>query len=742
MPISFGASLAAMIAAGIVAQQPATNRTDSTTDAFTLTPPSTTQKTNAQNAATRNLSPTTQQDQAAADPLEPGQLGKVTVNSDLDLARDQIAPSLGAVTYNIGPREIQSIPGGENASFQQVLIRAPGVVQDSFGQEHVRGEHANLTYRVNGVFLPEPLNGFGQELDTRLIQSVTLIDGALPAQFGFHTAGIVDVTTKTGSTLNHNELSLYGGSYDTIEPSIQFGGTDGKLDYFFVGSYNHNSLGIENPTPSHSPIHDYTDQERFFGYLSYRLDDTSRISLFANASNSQFSIPNTEGLTPAFTLAGSGPRDSAGLNESQNEQEYYTVVSYQKTEEDYSFQLSAFSRYGQLAFDPDRNGDLIFQGVSSAVYNNFTTNGLQLDSSYRLRSDHTLRAGFQVDYTYANLNSNTGVFPVDADGNATSTTPTFFSDHTDNQATESGVYLQDEWKINPSLTLNYGARYDRFDASFDTEQQLSPRVNLVYKIDEQTTAHVGYARYFVPPPTQNTELGSIQQFDGTTNGPGNFGTDPSKVERSNYYDIGISRQITKPWLVSIDGFYKDARNLVDLGQFGEAVILSPFNYRRAKVYGAELATTYKVGGLSLFGNGAWVETRAHDIDSQQFQIDNDELAFIVDHDIKLDHQAEFAGSAGASYAWKNDMVYADFLFATGLRTGFANTGQVQAHYPVNVGYQHIFHLDDDRHAVRFRVDVVNVFDQKYEIRDGGGIGVGAAQFGQRLSAYAGISYEF
>ncbi len=71
----------------------------------------------------------------------------------------QIAPSLGASTYTQTPAQIQNIPGGANAPFQQVLLRAPGVVEDSFGQEHVRGEHANLTYRINGVLLPQPLSG-------------------------------------------------------------------------------------------------------------------------------------------------------------------------------------------------------------------------------------------------------------------------------------------------------------------------------------------------------------------------------------------------------------------------------------------------------------------------------------------------------------------------------------------------------------------------------------------------------
>ena len=132
-------------------------------------------------------------------------LAKVTVTA-LDQARYEIAPPFGAQTYTLTPTQIQDTPEGDNATFQEVLLRAPGVVPDSFGQEHVRGEHGNLTYRVNGVLLPEPLNGFGQELDTHLIDSVTLIDGTLPAQFGFHTAGIVDVQTKSGDTLDHNQI--------------------------------------------------------------------------------------------------------------------------------------------------------------------------------------------------------------------------------------------------------------------------------------------------------------------------------------------------------------------------------------------------------------------------------------------------------------------------------------------------------------------------------------------------------
>ncbi|NLI28266.1 MAG: hypothetical protein GX413_12955, partial [Acetobacter sp.] len=382
----------------------------------------------------------------------------VNVVGHLNQERARIFPGLGAVDYRIDQHQINATPGGQNAAFSQILLRVPGVVLDSYGEVHVRGEHGGLTYRVNGVLLPEGLNGFGQELDTRIIQSVDLLTGTLPAQFGFRTAGVVDVTTKTGDSLKHNQLSLYGGSYNTFMPSVQLGGQHRKLDYFITLSFTRNNIGIENPSDTFRAVHDVTEQEKAFSYLSYHIDDASRVTLLTSASYADFEIPNSfktfdvnsPDYTTIYDVAGVNPHDPsmnwAKLNDSQTEQNYYAVLSYQRTTDRMNFQASPYFRYGRIDYTPDRDRDLIYQGVSEHEVNDFTTGGMQFDLSYEVAPHHTLRAGLLGQYTSERLDTNTLAFPVDEQGNQSSNVPVRLIDNTGNWSVEAGAYIQDEYK--------------------------------------------------------------------------------------------------------------------------------------------------------------------------------------------------------------------------------------------------------------------------------------------------------
>jgi outer membrane receptor protein involved in Fe transport len=270
---------------------------------------------------------------------------------------------------------------------------------------------------------------------------------------------------------------------------------------------------------------------------------------------------------------------------------------------------------------------------------------------------------------------------------------------------------------------------------------LSPRANLVWKPDDKTSIHLGYARYFTPPSVQYVPLTTIEKFRGTSGSPYNLRDDPTHVERANYFDVGASCQITPAWQTTVDAFYKSARNPIDLGQFGQAVILSPFSYREGTVYGSELSTTYKQGPLSAFANFAFVATSARGINSAQFEFPTDELAYIRTHNIQLDHEGRYTASVGASYVWEKDTrFYLDFLYGYGLRKGFANLERNPSYYPVNLGVEHAFHSKlRPLRQIKLRFDCINVFDEVYKLRDGTGLGIHAAQYGQRRTFPAGLS---
>jgi len=706
------------------------------------------------NAATNPPPTSLVQSTNAAGTNSPVQLEPVVVIGDLDAAREQIAPSLGAVTYKIGANQIQATGQGENASFQQILLQAPGVVQDEFGEVHVRGDHGNVQYRLNGVLLPEGLNGFAQAIDPHLIHSVTLITGTLPAQFGDRTAGIFDITTKAGNQLNGNEISFYGGSYDTIHPSGSFGGTTSNLDYFVTASYLHNNLGIDNTTASPTPVHDQTDQEKLFGYFSHRFDETSRLTLLLSGSYADFEIPNTPELSPNYQLLNGPPADSSSVNENQNEQNYYAVLSYQKSAGNLSAQVSAFSRYTDIRFSPDPVQDLLFNGNAGQVENSDFANGIQADASYVLGDHHTLRAGMVATYDREHLNNTSVVFPSSSQFGPSpsgeveagpipqsSSTPFTITANARNSGWKSGIYLQDEWQLNDRLTLNYGLRYDRFDVSFDHEDQVSPRVNLVWQIDDATSAHIGYARYFQPPTLQYVPSSFVKAFEYTTDAPFNDKDDPQKVERDHYFDAGISRQITPAWQVTVDSYCKLAKNLLDDGQFGSAVILNNFNYASGTVYGAELSSTYKKGPFSAYGNFSYVQTWAKDISSVQNEFANNQLDYIANNNIQLDHQGQFTGSGGISYTLlKDTLLHTDFLYGYGLRKGFANLEKNPAYLTVNAGVEHVWHLHlAGIRELKLRFDCLNLFDQVVELRDGSGLGIVAPAYGPRRAFYAGLS---
>ncbi|MEA3081411.1 MAG: hypothetical protein QOD54_1079 [Sphingomonadales bacterium] len=700
---------------------------------------------------------------AAPAPAPPKNSSIVITGRRLDVARDSITPSLGASQYTFTQEALQKQPGGTNLTLNKSLLQAPGVVQDSYGVVHVRNEHANLQYRLNGVIVPESISGFGTTFDPRIASSIQLITGTLPAQYGYRTAGVINFKTQSGLLGNGGEVGVYGGSFSWLEPSAMIQGSSGNFSYFASGSYFRNDLGIENPEPTRHAIHDRTTQYRPFVYLSDILSESSRISLFGGSFIGNFQIPNVRGEEPAFTVNGVSNFDSTKLDQNQREITHYGVAAYQYAGDKLNFQIAPFVRYSQTRFTPDPNhGDIIFTGFADAARLSSLAAGVQGDGNLEVGKNHNVRFGvfFQNERTTSRVLST--VLPVGPDPSCedpesadcpvvqTSDVPINIVDAHTKTGQLYGIYLQDEWKLTPKLTLNYGARFDVVHA-FTHENQLSPRANLVWQASPLTTFHLGYARTFTPPPQELIAPADVALFDGTTKESEIKFGGPVKAEREHYFDAGVEQRFNGGFKLGLDAYYKKKKNLLDEGQFGAAVVLSPFNYATGYAWGVELSSNYAHGPIDLYANVARGQEKAKDIISSQYFFAPDEIAYIQNHYIFTDHSQNLTASGGGSYTIKNGLgtlvPTVDFIYASGLRTDdpngiVPNGGELPGYWVFNAGIAQNFDGPGLLKGVTIRADVLNLLDKSYQIRSGSGVGVGAPQWGQRRGIFIGLSKKF
>jgi outer membrane receptor protein involved in Fe transport len=711
---------------------------------------------------------------AAQTPAPPVETVEVTAQK-LEAARSGIQTQTGASTYTITADDIQNQPGGDNLQMNSVILQVPGVAQDSFGQLHIRGEHNGLQYRLNGIILPEGISVFGQTLDPRLAQSVRVIDGALPAEYGLVTGGIVDIETKSGVFSNGGAANIYGGSHSTVTPSLAYGGSSGHFNYFVSGDYTTDQVGIESPDGSANPLHDRTKQWHGFAYGQEILDQESSITGILGTSNDMFQIPNQRGLQPSGIdgIVGLGPLAPGGsgnfqlkangqtafpselLDERQREITHYGILSYLRSQGAFDWQISAFGRYSSLFFTPGNNaGDILYNGLSQTAYKRDEAYGLQAEGAWHAGDSHTIRFGllYQADDIVSRTSSlvlgtapggaghpNPNPLCTDpAQTCQTSDVPLTIPDDSTRHVWNYGVYAQDEWKLTPTLTLNYGLRYDQYRA-FDAENQLSPRANLVWRPDDETAFHAGYARYFSPPPYELVASTDVALFDNTTQAADHTASTP-RAERADYYDAGVTRKLTDRISVGLDSYFKSSSYLLDEGQFGAPIILTPFNYRTGRQYGAEFTSSYNGGNFNAYFNAAYERAAGKDIVSSQFNFSPDDLAYIANNFIPLDHQQIISLSGGASYNWGGTLLSTNFIYGSGLRSGGAtpNGNHLPGYVSVNAGISRTFDFSGWK-GLTARFDVINLTDEIYEIRNGTGVGVGAPQFGARRGVFFGLS---
>ena len=650
----------------------------------------------------------------------------------------------GTNKYTLTARDIANLPAGDATPLNQVLLQMPGVALDQNQEIHIRGEHMGIQYQMNGILLPLDMNNdptFTQLLNSYFVQSVSLLDGVLPAQYGYRTAGVIDIHTRDGCEGGgHNDLAIMGGQRDTAQANFQLGGCGGGLSYYLTGTFIQSNLGFSSAVPAPDPIHDAVTQGQGFAYLTYSLAPSTKLSLISGMTLAFNQFPNQPNLPPQYQLDNINPAayPSSAIDSGLNQQDYYEVLALNGVlGPAWDYQLAYSAHYNTQTFYPDPIGDLIYQGISSNVFTSDLSNTLQGDLTYHLGSAHALRSGFYLGEYGVESDQASQVFPIVA-GHPT-TLPIAVTANLNKINLVYGVYFEDTWQITDRLSASFGSRWDRV-SGFTNDSQFSPTINFVYTPRATTTVHAGFARNFQVPNFQDVSPDISKLFAGTT---GAVGTSPggntSPYAETDYtWDAGFTHRFTPRLAFAQDNYFRLDRHYLDEGQFGFVPIGAPFNYVRGYGGGTENSLTYNLKNCSLRTNLFIAREEVIGVASGQYNFPPDEVSYIDRHYIVLDHTPLVGASGGAAYRWNDYQFTFDSLFSSGLRGGFANQDQLPKVWQFNLSTAKDF-LIPRLGKFTNRIVLLNIFDRTNLIRPASGIGVFQAAYGPRITVYDGLT---
>ena len=660
--------------------------------------------------------------------------------------REAQRPSRAAGSVlTVNREQLKTLPQGEDRPITEVVTTQPGFVQDAFGNVYARGNHANVQYQIDGIPIPDSVgNLFAQALPVRLIDSIEILSGGMPAEFGNRLAAVVNVSTRRGSATPEGLMQLRYGSFQTVEASGYYGRTVGPVSFFVGGSYLQSQRMLD--TPAVTPIlHDDGRNGRAFLRLDFAPSAADRIEVFANYAHNFFQIPidpttvpldpsRPDLVRPVDEFGNSSPpyvpRDT---DATETEHEFFATLSWVHSFGERKGQLQIAPYYklslGTFSSDPAHAlGPLADPGtMASDVARRADHMGVVVHYSLS-RGNHILKAGMQFNY----LRGATDFTQYQRDDSAGSVDPNLTlsgSDHTN--ATMTGLYLQDRWDYG-RFGLQAGLRWDWQHVTLTGDQSsdqigISPRLGVSFAFLKDLVAHAFFGVLFQPPSV--LDAGNAARVLGVI--PANaFVPYDIAAETDVYGEIGISGRIAKRLKLGAIGWGRYAWNQLDDIAIGSTNLIANYNFERGRAAGVELTADFVFRDwVTAFANVSWLLAQGQGISSAKFLFSEDELADQSWH--TLDHAQSWTANIGLTLQHSGAAFTALANYGSGLRTGANNDQSVPQHVRVDASLQYSFEKLPLK--PRVAIDVVNLFDSHYAYRIGNGF-VGSS-YGAPRSAF-------
>jgi TonB dependent receptor-like, beta-barrel len=654
---------------------------------------------------------------------------------------------LSGESYSVSRKDIEELPRGNNIALNDLLLTLPSAVDGGLKQVHIRQDHANFQFRIDGVPVPDTVSSvFMDVISPRTWERADIILGGPEAQFGNKTAAVIDITTKSGTQPDSGSVQFFGGSNETLNPAFEYGGTVGsEFRYYLMNSFISTNRGINPPTLGKSVFHDQSNQNQSLFRGDWQIDNQNSVTwLFLN-SIAKFEIPTQPGLAVNPTLVGLiqgenpgfEPVNSQNINEYQKENNQYSqLVWRQDWSHDRFFSLAGFFQHSRATFKTDPFNALSYtadpdEPFSAGDQDRWAyTGGIRFDYSHRLNSNHLVKTGFQIQRTQAVNKTRLSAFLRNGAGNPIGDV---ISRNADNRTIgwREEFWIQDQWTPWAQWTFNLGVRFDQIQA-LTNDGQVSPRIGATYAMTPNHVFHAFYGRMFTPPNLESVPFLQLNTV-GTTAQPENLKNTTVKPERAHYFEVGSAHALGDSLSIELTGYYKLSKNLSDAGQFGTTPLLNYFAFKRGWQRGIDLAVKTKfLDNLYGRGNVAWGQCRGEKLQSGFMLLEQDEINDINSSSgVYCDHMQLVTSSAVLTYRpFTKTTITGQMLFGSGMRTtdggGKTNATHSPSYTTYNLSIEHLLPLWD-KYKLLLGFDVINLLDQHVFLNDGeGSIGLGVA----------------
>ena len=444
---------------------------------------------------------------------------------------------------------------------------------------HLRGNELSLNTFVNGVsFFDNPHQLFTPGLSSDIIQSVNVITGGFPAEFGNRFGGILDIVTRSGfDASNHGSITASLGTYLRDNASFNYGGHDERFGYFLFGQVFQSDLFLNTPEPAR--FHDRGQGSRSFVQLDYRPHPNDFFKLVLTGDGTNFELPNTT------------EDELRGRDFFQRNREQTAVLSWDHTFSASSgLSTSLYERLASARLVPTSDP---FSIQAGGLRNDITL-GLKSDYSLYIGSRHAIKTGIDLmllrlreDFFFDPRENEIEIEPFDFRGRET--------------GGQASIYFQDQIRPFRNFTANLGLRYDQYSTVL-SGHALSPRINLAYSLPGANTVfHFAYNRFFSPPPIENLLLSAQLGFEGKT----------PQISRSNHFDAGVSHSIKDRLILRLTGYWRSDKNSFETTELANVRIFAPTTFDRGKAYGLEFsAQLAEIQHLGVSGYFSYTAQRA------------------------------------------------------------------------------------------------------------------------------------